>query len=42
MKIWFIGEFDLDNFVLLVIIDIGMGSGNMLVSGVGVEILNDD
>ncbi|UJL40664.1 fimbrial protein BcfE [Salmonella enterica subsp. enterica serovar Infantis] len=33
---------DPDNPALLAITDTGMGSGNMLASGVGVEILNDD
>ncbi len=41
-KIWFTGEPDPDNPALLAITDTGMGSGNMLASGVGVEILNDD
>lgn len=38
----FTGEPDPDNPALLAITDTGMGSGNMLASGVGVEILNDD
>lgn len=41
-KIWFTGEPDPDNPALLAITDTRMGSGSMLASGVGVEILNDD
>lgn len=34
-KIWFTGEPDPDNPALLAITDTGMGSGNMLASGLG-------
>lgn len=41
-KIWFTGESDPDNPALLAITDTGMGSGSMLASGVGVEILDEN
>ncbi len=41
-KIWFTGTADSDNPALLALSETGMGSTNMLASGVGVEILDDD
>lgn len=41
-KIWFTGIADNDSPSLLALSDTGMGAGNMLASGIGVEILNDD
>lgn len=41
-KIWFTGTADSDDPSLLALTDTGMGNENMLASGVGVEINNDD
>lgn len=41
-KIWFSGEADSDNPALLALTDTGMGTQNMLASGVGVEILDEN
>ena len=41
-KIWFTGTADSDNPALLALSETGMGSTNILASGVGVEILDDD
>lgn len=41
-KIWFTGEADNDNPALLALTDTGMGTQNMLASGVGVEILDEN
>ena len=41
-KLWFTGTADSDNPALLALSETGMGSTNMLASGVGVEILDDD
>lgn len=41
-KIWFTGTADNDNPALLALSDTGMGSTNLLATGVGVEILDDD
>lgn len=41
-RIWFTGQADSDNPSLLALTDTGMGNENMLASGVGVEILDEN
>lgn len=41
-KIWFTGTADSDDPSLLVLTDTGMGNENMLASGIGVELLDED
>ena len=41
-KIWFTGTADSDDPSLLALTDTGMGNENMLASGIGVELLDED